>query len=186
MKVTPTLIPDVLIIEPKVFGDERGVFFESFNAKAFADVTGLDVVFVQDNHSRSVRNVLRGLHYQLPPKAQGKLVRVVQGEVFDVAVDIRRGSNTLGQWVGEILSAENKKQLWIPPGFAHGFLTLSESAEFLYKTTDYYSPQHECAICWNDPTINISWPISASSVLVSEKDQRAHEYKRAKFFEIEE
>lgn len=186
MKVTPTAIPDVLIIEPRVFGDGRGFFFESFNTLAFANATDLDVAFVQDNHSCSVRNVLRGLHYQLPPRAQGKLVRVVQGEVFDVAVDIRKGSKTFGQWVGEILSADNKKQLWIPPGFAHGFLTLSESAEFLYKTTDYYSPHHERAICWNDPTINIDWPIRASTVQISEKDQRADEFERAKVFEVEE
>jgi dTDP-4-dehydrorhamnose 3,5-epimerase len=138
VKVTPTSISDVLILEPKVFGDERGFFFESFNQKTFQEVTGLDVTYVQDNHSKSAQNVLRGLHYQMPPKAQGKLVRVAQGEVFDVAVDLRKGSKTFGRWVGEILSATNKKQLWIPPGFAHGFLTLSETAEFLYKTTDYY------------------------------------------------
>ena len=141
MNVIPTKIPDVLIIEPKVFGDDRGFFFESFNQKAFNEATGLNVTFVQDNHSKSAKNVLRGLHYQVQ-QPQGKLVRVVQGEVFDVAVDIRQGSPTFGQWVGEILSAENKRQLWIPEGFAHGFLTLSDKAEFLYKTTDYYAPMH--------------------------------------------
>ena len=142
MKVTPTRIPDVLIIEPKVFGDDRGFFFESFNQKAFNEAVGQDITFVQDNHSKSAKNVLRGLHYQLPPKAQGKLVRVVQGEVFDVAVDLRKSSKTYGQWVGDILSAENKKQFWIPPGFAHGFATLTASAEFLYQTTEYYAPEH--------------------------------------------
>ncbi|MFM8798872.1 MAG: dTDP-4-dehydrorhamnose 3,5-epimerase, partial [Fluviibacter sp.] len=155
MKATPTKIPDVLVIEPRVFGDERGFFFESFNENAFRMATGTNVTFVQDNHSKSTQGVLRGLHYQLPPKAQGKLVRVVQGEVFDVAVDIRKDSPTYGQWVAEILSADNKKQLWIPPGFAHGFLTLSATAEFLYKTTDYWSPEHERAIQWDDETLNI-------------------------------
>jgi dTDP-4-dehydrorhamnose 3,5-epimerase len=169
MKVTPTAIPDVLIIEPKVFGDARGFFFESYNRKAFKEVTGLDVDFVQDNHSKSNKGVLRGLHYQLPPKAQGKLVRVVQGEVFDVAVDIRKSSPTFGKWVGDILSAENKKQLWIPPGFAHGFLTLSETAEFLYKTTDYYSPEYECCIRWDESMIAITWPLQATP-RVSDKD----------------
>lgn len=159
MKVTPLAIPDVLLIEPKVFGDERGFFFESFNQKAFNEATGLDVTFVQDNHSRSAQNVLRGLHYQLPPKAQGKLVRVTSGEVFDVAVDVRRNSPTFGRWVGEVLSAENKQQIWIPPGFAHGFLVLSESAEFLYKTTDYYAPQYERCVRWDDPGLAIPWPL---------------------------
>lgn len=169
MKVTPAAIPDVLVIEPKVFGDERGFFFESFNREAFRAATRLDLDFVQDNHSKSARNVLRGLHYQLPPKAQGKLVRVVQGEVFDVAVDIRKGSPSFGQWVGEILSAENRRQLWIPPGFAHGFLTLSESADFLYKTTDYYSPELERCILWNDPALAIDWPLDAAPT-ISAKD----------------
>jgi dTDP-4-dehydrorhamnose 3,5-epimerase len=169
MKVTPTRIPDVLIIEPKVFGDDRGFFFESFSQKAFNEAVGQDIFFVQDNHSKSAKNVLRGLHYQLPPKAQGKLVRVIQGEVFDVAVDIRNNSTTYGQWVGETLTGENKKQLWIPPGFAHGFLTLSESAEFLYKTTDYYAPDFERCIVWNDPTIDIKWPLLQAPIL-SEKD----------------
>lgn len=169
MLATPTAIPEVIILEPKVFGDDRGFFFESFNAKAFGEATGLDVSFVQDNHSKSVKNVLRGLHYQLPPKAQGKLVRVVQGEVFDVAVDIRKGSKTFGEWVGVHLSAENKMQFWIPPGFAHGFLTLSDEAEFLYKTTDYYSPAHERCIRWDDPDIGVAWPLEAAPVL-SAKD----------------
>jgi dTDP-4-dehydrorhamnose 3,5-epimerase len=159
MKVTPTRIPDVLLLEPKVFGDERGFFFESFNQKAFDDAVGREIVFVQDNHSKSSKSVLRGLHYQVPPKAQGKLVRVVQGAVFDVAVDIRKGSATYGQWVGEVLSAENKRQMWIPPGLAHGFLTLSETAEFLYKTTDYYAPELERSIRWDDPTLAIQWPL---------------------------
>lgn len=169
MKATPTRLAGVLVLEPRVFGDERGFFFESFNQRAFDDAVGTHVDFVQDNHSKSSRNVLRGLHYQLPPKAQGKLVRVVQGEVFDVAVDLRKDSPTFGQWVGEILSAENKKQLWIPAGFAHGFLTLSDTAEFLYKTTDYYSPEHERCIRWDDPDIGVEWPLSAPP-LVSGKD----------------
>lgn len=180
MKVTATAIPDVLVIEPRVFGDERGFFFESFNQKAFDEAVGSKVVFVQDNHSKSAKNVLRGLHYQLPPKAQGKLVRVVQGEVFDVAVDIRKESPTFGKWVGEVLSAENKKQMWIPPGFAHGFLTLSESAEFLYKTTDYYSPEHERCIRWNDFLLNIAWPNSAN-VMLSEKDRFGSFFDEVRF-----
>ena len=159
MKVTALAISDVLLIEPKVFGDDRGFFFESFNQQRFNAATGLDLQFVQDNHSKSAKGVLRGLHYQLPPKAQGKLVRVVAGEVFDVAVDIRKDSPTFGKWVGEILSADNKRQLWIPPGLAHGFLVLSESAEFLYKTTDYYAPELERCIRWNDPDLAINWPI---------------------------
>jgi dTDP-4-dehydrorhamnose 3,5-epimerase len=172
MRITPTAIPDVLVIEPKVFGDERGFFFESFNSQSFRALTGITLEFVQDNHSRSRRNVLRGLHYQIEPKPQGKLVRVVEGAVFDVAVDIRAASVTRGKWVGEILSAENKKQLWIPPGFAHGFLTLSETADFLYKTTQYYSPQHERSVRWNDPTLNVNWPLSGPAI-VSEKDSLA-------------
>ncbi len=168
MQVIRTAIPDVLIIEPKVFGDARGFFFESFNQKSFNEATGLDVNFVQDNHSKSVRGVLRGLHYQIQ-QPQGKLVRVVQGEVFDVAVDIRKGSPTFGQWVGEILSAENKKQLWIPAGLAHGFLVLSDSAEFLYKTTDYYAPAYERCVAWNDADLGIDWPIS-DTPLLSAKD----------------
>jgi len=172
MKVTPTRIADVLIIEPKVFGDERGFFLESFNQRVFNEALGREIVFVQDSHSRSARNVVRGLHWQLAPKAQGKLVRVVQGEVFDVAVDLRDGSATYGQWVGEILTADNKKQLWIPPGFAHGFLTLSESADFLYKTTEYYSPEHERSLRWNDPSIGIVWPLTGDALL-SPKDSVA-------------
>ncbi|MDR0777385.1 MAG: dTDP-4-dehydrorhamnose 3,5-epimerase [Azonexus sp.] len=177
MKVRLTAIPDVLVIEPRVFGDERGFFFESFNQKAFNEAVGYDVVFVQDNHSNSMKNVLRGLHYQLPPKAQGKLVRVVQGEVFDVAVDIRKGSATFGKWVGEILSAENKKQMWIPPGFAHGFLTLSETAEFLYKTTDYYAPEMERCIRWDDPVLAIEW--SCLVPLLSNKDSEGVGFSEA-------
>ena len=173
MKVLETKIPGLLIIEPKVFGDERGFFFESYNEKAFNEATGVSPRFVQDNHSKSVKGVLRGLHYQLPPRAQGKLVRVVQGEVFDVAVDIRKSSPTYGQWVGEILSAENKKQLWIPPGFAHGFLTLSDTAEFLYKTTDYWSQEHERAILWNDETLNIDWPLNGVEPMLAAKDAAA-------------
>ncbi len=172
MNVIKTEIPDVIIFEPKVFGDERGFFFESFNQKIFEEATGLKREFVQDNHSKSSKGVLRGLHYQLPPMAQGKLVRVVQGEVFDVAVDIRKSSPTFGQWVGVHLSAENKRQLWIPEGFAHGFLTLSETAEFLYKTTNYYSPKDEGAIVWNDSDLGISWP-AVGEVVVSGKDQIA-------------
>lgn len=167
MKVTSLAIPDVLLVEPKVFGDERGFFYESYNHKAFKEATGLDVQFVQDNHSRSAKDVLRGLHYQLPPKAQGKLVRAVHGEVFDVAVDIRKGSPTFGKWVGKVLSADNKRQMWIPPGFAHGFLTLSETAEFLYKTTDYYSPLHERCLFWNDPVLAIEWPLTNDPALSS-------------------
>lgn len=170
MKVTPTAISDVLIIEPKVFGDERGFFFESFNQKTFNEATGLDVNFVQDNHSCSAKGVLRGLHYQLE-RPQGKLVRVVQGEVFDVAIDIRQSSPTFGQWIGEVLSAENKRQMWVPAGFAHGFLTLSDTADFLYKTTDYYARAHERCIAWNDPTIGIRWP-SNSSPDLSVKDSK--------------
>lgn len=179
MKAIETKIPGLLIIEPKVFGDERGFFFESYNGTAFNEATGVSPRFVQDNHSKSVKGVLRGLHYQLPPKAQGKLVRVVQGEVFDVAVDIRKGSPTYGQWVGEVLSAENKKQLWIPPGFAHGFLTLSDTAEFLYKTTDYWSPAHERAIIWNDATLNIDWPLNGLQPTLAAKDAAAVAFSAA-------
>jgi dTDP-4-dehydrorhamnose 3,5-epimerase len=172
MKVTPTAIADVLIIEPKVFGDARGFFFESFNQKAFNEATGTDHQFVQDNHSRSAKGVLRGLHYQIK-RPQGKLVRVVRGAVFDVAVDIRKSSPTFGQWVSIELSEENHKQLWIPAGFAHGFLVTSDSAEFLYKTTDYYMPAHERCIAWNDAAINIQWP-SDVSPQVSVKDMAGH------------
>ena len=176
MKVTPLAIPEVLLIEPKVFGDERGFFFESFNQQTFNAATGLDVQFVQDNHSKSVRHVLRGLHYQLPPKAQGKLVRAVVGEVFDVAVDLRQGSPSFGQWVGERLSAENKRQMWIPPGFAHGFLVLSETAEFLYKTTDYYAPECERCIVWDDPALAIDWPLAGAAVSLSAKDAQGQRF----------
>ena len=180
MKITPTAIPDVLVIEPKVFGDERGFFFESFNQAKFESFIGKQVNFVQDNHSKSVKNVLRGLHYQIQ-QPQGKLVRVVQGEVFDVAVDIRKSSATFGKWVGEVLSAENKKQLWVPDGFAHGFVVLSETAEFLYKTTDYYAPEYERSIVWNDPAINIKWPINGEPIL-SAKDQQAKTLATAEHF----
>ena len=166
MQVIPTAIPEVLILEPKVFGDDRGFFFESFNARTFAQVTGVKREFVQDNHSKSSRGVLRGLHYQIR-QPQGKLVRVVAGEVFDVAVDVRKSSPTFGQWVGERISAENKRQLWIPEGFAHGFLVLSDYAEFLYKTTDYYAPEHERSLLWNDPAIGIQWPIQGVPILAA-------------------
>ena len=178
MKVNDTQIPDVKIIEPTVLEDERGFFFESFNHKRFEEAIGHKVNFVQDNHSKSIKGVLRGMHFQLPPHAQGKLVRVLQGEVFDVAVDIRKSSPTFGQWVAEILTAENKKQLWIPEGFAHGFLTLSETAEFLYKTTDYYSKECEQAIRWDDGFLNIEWPAGFSPV-VSEKDSLASLFQSA-------
>ncbi len=171
MLVTPMALPDVLLLEPKVFGDTRGLFFESYTRKAFLQATGLDVDFVQDNHSRSVQGVLRGLHYQIQ-QPQGKLVRVTTGAVFDVAVDIRASSPTFGQWVGEELSAANQKMLWVPPGFAHGFLVLSENAEFLYKTTDYYAPAYERAIAWNDPQIGVDWPLPFAPLL-SAKDQAA-------------
>ena len=173
MKIIDTQIPAVKIIEPAVFGDARGFFFESFNQSKFNQAVGYDVEFVQDNHSRSAKGVLRGLHYQLPPHPQGKLVRCVVGEVFDVAVDIRKSSPTFGQWVGVHLSAENKRQLWIPPGFAHGFLTLSEHAEFLYKTTDCWAKECEQAIIWNDPSIGIQWPEFDGQPLLSDKDQQA-------------
>lgn len=169
MKATATKIPDVLLLEPKVFGDDRGFFFESFNHKAFEEATGVKTSFVQDNHSKSNQGVLRGLHYQVE-NAQGKLVRVVQGAVFDVAVDIRENSPTYGQWAGEILSAENKRQLWIPAGLAHGFLVLSETAEFLYKTTAYYAPEHERCILWNDATLAIEWPLANTAPKLSAKD----------------
>lgn len=170
MKATPTRIADVLLLEPKVFGDARGFFFESFNAQVFEQATGVQTPFVQDNHSKSAQGVLRGLHYQVQ-NPQGKLVRVSYGAVFDVVVDIRQGSATYGQWVGEVLSADNKRQLWIPPGLAHGFLVLSDTAEFLYKTTDYYAPQHERCIAWNDATLAIEWPLAGMLPLLSAKDQ---------------
>lgn len=169
MNIIKTEIPDVLIIEPKVFGDDRGFFFESFSQKAFEDAVGREVNFVQDNHSKSTQGVLRGLHYQLEPHAQGKLVRCVVGEVFDVAVDIRKSSPTFGKWVGVNLSAENKRQLWIPEGFAHGFLVLSEVAEFVYKTTNYYHPESDRGIIWNDDDVNIKWPF-INNIKLSDKD----------------
>lgn len=180
MKITPTAIPDVLVIEPKVFGDDRGFFFESFNQAKFESFIGKQVNFVQDNHSKSFKNVLRGLHYQIK-QPQGKLVSVVQGEVFDVAVDIRKSSPTFGNWVGEHLTADNKKQLWVPEGFAHGFTVLSESAEFLYKTTDYYAPEYERSIVWNDPAIVIKWPINGEPIL-SAKDLQAKTLSTAEHF----
>lgn len=180
MNLISTAISDVKIFEPKVFGDDRGFFFESFNQKFFENAVGRQVTFVQDNHSKSSQGVLRGLHYQLPPMAQGKLVRVVQGEVFDVAVDIRKSSPTFGQWVGVHLSAENKRQLWVPEGFAHGFVTLSATAEFLYKTTNYYSPADERSILWNDPALGITWPIM--DVITSAKDQIAPNLIDAEIF----
>jgi dTDP-4-dehydrorhamnose 3,5-epimerase len=180
MNVIQTKIPDLLILEPKVFGDERGFFMESFNAKTFADATGLDATFVQDNHSRSTKGVLRGLHYQLPPHAQGKLVRVVNGAVWDVAVDIRKSSPTFGQWVGVELSAENKRQFWIPPGFAHGFLTLSGSADFLYKTTSFYEKSSDRVIRWADSALGINWPIDSAPIL-SIKDSEAPYFSDTQF-----
>jgi len=171
MRATPTAIADVFLIEPTVFGDERGFFYESFNARAFAQATGTDVQFVQDNHSKSAKGVLRGLHYQ-SEQPQGKLVRVTAGAVFDVAVDIRPQSPSYGVWVGEILSADNRRQLWIPAGLAHGFLVVSESAEFLYKTTDFYAPQHEKCIRWDDPTLNITWPLDGKQPQLSGKDAK--------------
>ena len=180
MIVTPSALPDVLLIEPKVFGDARGFFFESYNRRALREATGLDLDFVQDNHSRSAQGVLRGLHYQIE-RAQGKLVRVVAGAVFDVAVDIRKNSPTFGQWVGMTLSADNKKTIWVPPGFAHGFLVLSDYAEFLYKTTDYYAPSHERTIVWNDPDIGIAWPLTGAPLL-SAKDQAGMRLQDAEVF----
>lgn len=180
MKATPLAIPDVILLEPKVFGDDRGFFFESFNQAKFEAAIGRHVTFVQDNHSRSVKNVLRGLHYQIQ-QPQGKLVRVVQGAVFDVAVDIRKSSPTFGQWVGEILSAENKRQMWVPEGFAHGFVVLSDTAECFYKITDYYAPEHERCIAWNDPAIAIQWPLDGKPVL-SAKDQQSKSLTEAGHF----
>ncbi|MGK6310093.1 dTDP-4-dehydrorhamnose 3,5-epimerase [Variovorax sp. DT-64] len=182
MKVTPTAIPEVLVIEPKVFGDARGFFYESFNGRAFDEAVGRHVDFVQDNHSRSVKGVLRGLHYQIQ-QPQGKLVRVARGAVFDVAVDIRKSSPTFGQWVGVELTEENHKQLWVPEGFAHGFLVMSESADFLYKTTDYYAPAHERCIRWDDSTLAIQWPDAGTEIRLSTKDQAGDQWTSAAFFE---
>ena len=182
MKVTPLNIPDVLLIEPQVFGDDRGFFFESFNQNKFEEAMGKKINFVQDNHSKSLRGVLRGLHYQLPPKAQGKLVRVIQGKVFDVAVDLRQSSPTFGKWIGEILSADNKKQIWIPEGFAHGFVTLSNTAEFLYKTTDFYSPADQVCLIWDDKTLDIQWPFNFKPDL-SSKDLIGKSFLDAPYFD---
>jgi dTDP-4-dehydrorhamnose 3,5-epimerase len=180
MNIIRTKISEVIIFEPKVFGDDRGFFFESFNQEKFFEATNLDIRFVQDNHSKSEKNVLRGLHYQIQ-QAQGKLVRVTQGEVFDVAVDLRKSSPTFGQWVGAHLSAENKFQMWIPPGFAHGFLVISGTAEFLYKTTDFYAPQHECCLKWNDPSVGIEWPLQGMPIL-SAKDNQGLNFREASKF----
>lgn len=180
MKVSPLAIPDVLLLEPQVFGDSRGFFFESFNQRKFEQAVGYPVEFVQDNHSRSARHVLRGLHYQIR-QAQGKLVRVVHGEVFDVAVDLRRNSPTFGRWVGQVLSAENKLQMWIPEGFAHGFVVTSESAEFLYKTTDFWAPEYERCIAWDDPKLAIEWPIETAPEL-SGKDRLGVSLGEAELF----
>ena len=180
MNVIKTDIPDVMILEPKVFGDERGFFMESFNAEAFAKATGVTTPFVQDNHSRSAKGVLRGLHYQLQ-QAQGKLLRVVRGTIFDVAVDIRKSSPTFGKWVGAELTADNNRQLWVPPGFAHGFVVLSESADVLYKTTDYYAPASERCISWDDPEIAIAWPEGIAPIL-SAKDQAGKQLRDAEVF----
>jgi dTDP-4-dehydrorhamnose 3,5-epimerase len=182
MKATRLAIPDVLLIEPKVFGDARGFFYESFNGKAFDEAVGHHVEFVQDNHSRSSKGVLRGLHYQLPPHAQGKLVRVTRGAVFDVAVDIRKLSPTFGKWVGEELTEENHRQLWIPPGFAHGFLVLSDTADFLYKTTDYYSTTHERCIRWDDSALDVQWPAIGPSPQLSPKDLAGQAFVNAEVF----
>ncbi|ARP92245.1 dTDP-4-dehydrorhamnose 3,5-epimerase [Bordetella genomosp. 9] len=185
MNIISTAIPDVIALEPKVFGDARGFFFESFNRREFAEAIGRDIDFVQDNHSRSARGVLRGIHYQMR-QVQGKLVRVVQGEVFDIAVDLRRSSPTFGKWVGEYLSADNKRMLWVPEGFGHAFLVLSQSAEFLYKTTDYYAPDAERCIVWNDPTLAIGWPLDRlgdSKPTLSDKDQKGTPFKQAEVFE---
>ncbi|MCX8146177.1 MAG: dTDP-4-dehydrorhamnose 3,5-epimerase [Azovibrio sp.] len=185
MRSTRLAIPEVVLIEPKVFGDARGFFFESYRRDSFRDATGLDLDFVQDNHSKSVKGVLRGIHYQLPPKAQGKLVRVVVGEVFDVAVDLRQSSPTFGRWVGEYLSADNKRQLWIPPGFGHAFLTLSDEAEFLYKTTEVYAPELERCIAWDDPAIGIDWPLDriGGAPVLSAKDRMGLTLEAAEIFE---
>jgi dTDP-4-dehydrorhamnose 3,5-epimerase len=183
MRAIQTELPDVLILEPKVFGDDRGFFAETWNARTFAELSGCSDTFVQDNHSRSAQGVLRGLHYQLPPMAQGKLVRAVAGEIFDVAVDIRRGSRTFGRWVGVTLSADNKRQLWVPPGFAHAFYVTSEVAEVVYKVTAYYSPEHDRGIRWNDPAIGIRWPlINGAEPLLSGKDSTAKMLAQAETF----
>ena len=181
MDVQSIAIPDIKIITPQVFGDDRGYFFESYNANKLKEAVGITETFVQDNQSRSTKGVLRGLHYQVAPKAQGKLVRVLDGEIFDVAVDLRKDSPTFGQWIGEVISAENKKQIWVPAGFAHGFLTLSDTAEILYKTTDFWSPEHERAIKWDDPDLGIKWPAGTTPQL-SAKDAVAGNFKDAELF----
>jgi len=181
MKITRLAISDVFYIEPRVFGDQRGFFYESFHHASFVEAVGRDVTFVQDNHSKSTRNVLRGLHYQIQ-QPQGKLVRVIAGSVFDVAVDLRRSSPTFGQWVGEVLSVDNKKQMWIPEGFAHGFIVLSKSAEFVYKTTNYYAPEHERCIVWNDPDLDIKWPVYKHPI-ISAKDEKGLSFLAANIFE---
>ena len=181
MNVIETEIPEVLLIEPKVFGDERGFFMESFNQRNFSEKTGVNLEFVQDNHSRSSKGVLRGLHYQIQ-QAQGKLLRATLGEIFDVAVDIRKNSPNFGKWVGYLLSAENKRQLWVPPGFAHGFLVVSEAADVLYKTTDYYAAEYERSILWNDPDIGINWPLDSIEVKLSQKDKVAQTLKDTDLF----
>ncbi len=180
MKITATAIPDVLLVEPAVFGDDRGFFYESYNEKKWQELTGLKTRFVQDNHSRSAKGVLRGIHYQIR-HSQGKLVRVVVGEVFDVAVDLRESSPTFGQWVGERLSARNKKSLWVPEGFGHGFLVLSDVAEFLYRTTDFYAPEYERCIAWNDPEIGVDWPLSGEPLL-SDKDKKGDLFRKADYY----
>ena len=182
MKATSLAIPDVILLEPMVHSDNRGCFFESYSQKQFEEATGLSPNFVQDNHSKSTKGVLRGLHYQLPPAAQSKLVRVVEGKVFDVAVDIRKGSPTLGQWTGEVLTSENKKQIWIPVGFAHGFITLSEVSVLLYKTTDYYGPQSEFCIRWDDPSLNINWQLNGIIPRLSEKDKHGEQFRNIEYF----
>ena len=181
MKAIPLTIPDIIIFEPKIFRDDRGFFFESFNQNDFEKIAGFSPTFVQDNHSKSTKGVLRGLHYQLHPKAQGKLIRTIQGEIFDVVVDIRKDSPTFGQWHGEVLSADNKKQLWIPIGFAHGFLTLSDTAEILYKTTDFYAPDFERCIAWNDSEIGIDWPLNRAPQL-SQKDMHGLSLRQSEYF----
>lgn len=181
MKVIPTAIPEVLLLEPQVYGDHRGFFMESFNHRVFADKLGIERTFVQDNHSRSKGGILRGLHYQLQ-SPQGKLLRVIQGEIFDVAVDLRRSSATFGQWVSTVLSAENHRQFWVPEGFAHGFYVLSDSADVLYKTTDYYAPEHERTILWNDPELAIAWPLAGAAPVLSAKDQQGDRWAEADVF----
>ena len=183
MKVTALSIPDILLIETKVFRDDRGFFFESFNQADFEKETNLSPTFVQENHSRSIKGVLRGLHYQLPPKAQDKLVRVVKGEIFDVVVDIRKGSSTFGKWVGKTLSEKNKTQIWIPKGFAHGFIVLSEIAEVIYKTTDYYAPQYENCVRWDDPKLNINWNFKGVNLLLSTKDKKGELIQNLQVFD---